>query len=272
MDHLWFRALSPFDKPDSLASVRRLWIGFHLKYLLSYHCSPFVHSYESCSGRRHITLHLVVNQMYPHLPDCHLCHVSSTASAEQLASHFLEVHGSQVQRRSQRLDANQLKLLYFTLNRAKEAHSVAEGTPLPPGFHIIYFTPHFPTKDLASDGAPATAGPGGPFVRRMWAGGEMRWQQGNRLCIGDNVIESVSVESCQAKRSRNGEAVLLVRTRKTYENERGLALTERLEVMYMKNTTPPDHSAETKDETDARPDVRHVGLERGVQNVTEQEG
>ncbi|RAR06654.1 hypothetical protein DDE82_003190 [Stemphylium lycopersici] len=45
---------------------------------------------------------------------------------------------------------------------------------VPVGHHLIWFNPTLPTHDLLPDGTDASHSPGGPWVRRMWAGGSVR--------------------------------------------------------------------------------------------------
>ncbi|EMD67662.1 hypothetical protein COCSADRAFT_158029 [Bipolaris sorokiniana ND90Pr] len=45
---------------------------------------------------------------------------------------------------------------------------------IPFGHHLIWFNPSLPTHDLLPDGTDASQSPGGPWVRRMWAGGSMQ--------------------------------------------------------------------------------------------------
>ncbi|KAF2474407.1 uncharacterized protein BDR25DRAFT_216539, partial [Lindgomyces ingoldianus] len=48
---------------------------------------------------------------------------------------------------------------------------------LPPGYHLIYFNPALPADELLPDGTDPLQSPGEPFVRRMWAGGAVRWDE-----------------------------------------------------------------------------------------------
>ncbi|KAK2069223.1 hypothetical protein P8C59_003820 [Phyllachora maydis] len=50
---------------------------------------------------------------------------------------------------------------------------------LPPGHHLVYFPRQVgPPDGLMPDGTDRDHWPGGPFVRRMWAGGSVRWRHG----------------------------------------------------------------------------------------------
>lgn len=54
-------------------------------------------------------------------------------------------------------------------------HPTGPQTPgLPLGNHLIFFNPAMSTPDLLPDGTDASQSPGGPWVRRMWAGGSMQ--------------------------------------------------------------------------------------------------
>ncbi|QDS70501.1 hypothetical protein FKW77_010171 [Venturia effusa] len=73
----------------------------------------------------------------------------------------------------------------------------AYGGPLPssdstsqvdPGWHLVYFNPALPASKLLPDGTDPNQSPGGPFVRRMWAGGQVRFNpkkdsQGSRVAL-----------------------------------------------------------------------------------------
>lgn len=53
---------------------------------------------------------------------------------------------------------------------------------LPQGHHLVYFPIQTPPSQLAPDGADLDHSPGGQFVRRVWAGGEVRFRgRGLRL-------------------------------------------------------------------------------------------
>ncbi len=47
---------------------------------------------------------------------------------------------------------------------------------VPFGHHLIWFNPAVPTPELLPDGTDASQSPGGPWVRRMWAGGSIQLQ------------------------------------------------------------------------------------------------
>ncbi|KAF2434724.1 hypothetical protein EJ08DRAFT_646197 [Tothia fuscella] len=50
----------------------------------------------------------------------------------------------------------------------------ARPSPLPLGYHLIYFNPALPASVLLPDGTDPNQSPGPPFVRRMWAGGHLK--------------------------------------------------------------------------------------------------
>ena len=51
------------------------------------------------------------------------------------------------------------------------------------GHHLVYFPPAVPLSSLLPDGTDPAQSPGGPYVRRMWAGGKMDFANG--IIIGD---------------------------------------------------------------------------------------
>ena len=135
--------------------------------------------------------------------------------------------------REQLLDANQLQRLSLTLDRPQlysdlsiKSSAPPNGTPLPPGYHLAYFTPAALPNELGSDGTDVAYTPGQPFNRRMWAGGELRWGQNNNLCVGQSVTESTHIVAAEPKRTRLGEDMIVVRVQKAFENSKGVALID----------------------------------------------
>jgi hypothetical protein len=66
----------------------------------------------------------------------------------------------------------------FPMEELKLPHlRVDDGTcrsnALPQGHHLVYFSPQVPSSKLLPDGTDPLQSPGEPFVRRMWAGGRL---------------------------------------------------------------------------------------------------
>jgi hydroxyacyl-ACP dehydratase HTD2-like protein with hotdog domain len=61
---------------------------------------------------------------------------------------------------------------------------------LPEGHHLVYFPFQLPASRLAEDGADLDHAPGVPFVRRMWAGGSIRFHHDKKPLIlnGDRAV------------------------------------------------------------------------------------
>jgi hydroxyacyl-ACP dehydratase HTD2-like protein with hotdog domain len=174
----------------------------------------------------------------------------ATTSAASIASEFLSRFQSQgPQVRTQVLDANQLQLLSLTLNRPtlypesphlSSASPPPPGTPIPPGHHLIYFTPAFLESELGADGTDTSYNPFPPFTRRMWAGGEVSWRRRgdnngkpNLLRVGQTVSETTKVLSAEPKVVRKtGEAMIVVGVEKTLANEEGVAVVDRRWVLF----------------------------------------
>lgn len=135
------------------------------------------------------------------------------------------------------LDANQLHLLSTTLGRNSSSYQAPkQGTPIPPGYHLVYFTPSFPERELGRDGTDRTVSPLSPYTRRMWAGGELEWSQdaSNLLKVGQTVTETTRILSADPKKLKNGGEMIVVGVEKTFENEQGLALTDRRNWVFQK--------------------------------------
>ena len=171
---------------------------------------------------------------------------TSTPDASSIAASFLSRFQSLgPQSRTQILDANQLQLLSLTLNRpslfpaspplsnTSPTVSVPQNTPVPPGYHLVYFTPAFLENELGPDGTDVSYNPSAPFTRRMWAGGEVHWRRGadgnpNPLRVGQKVRETTKVLSAEPKVVRKtGEEMIVVGVEKEFRNEYGVALLDR---------------------------------------------
>jgi len=156
---------------------------------------------------------------------------SSSPSATSIASQFLTKTQSQPSlTQTQLLDANQLQRFSAALSRAELAKGLPEkGTPLPPCYHLTYFTPAQVEEELGKDGTDTTFNPPSPFTRRMWAGGELEWiaEEGKGLCVGQEVTETTKLVSSVGKKTRSGEEMVIVGVEKRFENEHGVALIDK---------------------------------------------
>lgn len=143
--------------------------------------------------------------------------------------------------------------------------SPAIATPprtLPPGHHLVYFPIQTAPSHLAADGADPDHSPGGPFARRLWAGGEVRFHGAQRLALDGAAwacteeIEDVTV------RGAEGDEKVFVDVWRRYglghhEGKReAWDIEERRTLVFMRNQetevspppqrlikcTPPSHS------------------------------
>lgn len=166
--------------------------------------------------------------------------LNATSAQDASTELFARFGDSPISTRTQLLDANQLHLLNITLNRASTTASPPEqGTPIPPGHHLVYFTPSIVESELGQDGTDRTVNPLRPFTRRMWAGGELEWNQApeSMLRVGQTVRETTRLTSAQPKTSRNGGEMLVVGVEKTFENDNGVALTDRRSWVFQQELT-----------------------------------
>lgn len=157
-----------------------------------------------------------------------------TTSAADAADKLLHIFSGQTITRRQMLDGNQLQKLSLTLNRTHiypgQEISVAPpaaGTPVPPGHHLVYFTPDGVEAQLGADGTDQTFNAPSPFTRRMWAGGQMRWNPDSPLLVGEEAEEVTRLLGATAKKSRNGGEMVLVEVEKELWGRKGLAVTDQ---------------------------------------------
>ena len=121
--------------------------------------------------------------------------------------------------------------LAATLDRDNPAP--AEGSALPPLWHWLYFLPHARASEIGPDGHPRRGGflPPVALPRRMWAGGRLRWDVANPLCVGQEVQRISTIRSVRHKAGRSGELLFVVVEHQLL-NSRGLALTEEHDIVY----------------------------------------
>lgn len=156
----------------------------------------------------------------------------------------------------QLIDANQINLTRLTLSpliplnneseslytaSSPSANGRGTGGLLIPSEHLSFFTPRVGVDQLGRDGSDMSFNPpGGVFTRRMWAGGDMSFEKGNSLCVGDQAWEKTTVEKAECKQLKSkktdeGEAkgekgrgeMIVVWVKKEIGNERGLCLVDR---------------------------------------------
>ncbi len=138
----------------------------------------------------------------------------------------------------------------------------AEGTPIPPLWHWLYFLDRAPASELGPDGHPRRGGflPPVALPRRMWAGGRLTFVA--PLRIGDRVTRRSTIADVSEKTGRSG-ALVFVTVRHDYlrEGEATLALSEQHDIVYRAaprahetpaTPTPPAGEAEWRREW--RPD------------------
>ncbi|EGR51865.1 uncharacterized protein TRIREDRAFT_55881 [Trichoderma reesei QM6a] len=154
-------------------------------------------------------------------------------TAAEAASHMMEHFAQKVTKRSQYIDANQLRKLAVTLGRpVLDGHdmrrmSAPAGTPVPPAHHLVYFTPDDVEADLGADGSDRAFNAPAPFTRRMWAGGHIKFDRGNPLRVGDEAEEHTKLISAVAKTSRSAGEMVLVEVEKKLYGTQGLALVDK---------------------------------------------
>ncbi|KAK3393965.1 hypothetical protein B0H63DRAFT_31391 [Podospora didyma] len=140
------------------------------------------------------------------------------------------------------LDGNQLQKLYATLGRKWETagprqKAIPNGFNIPPGYHLIYFTPYGFEDVLGRDGSDTQFNAPWPYTRRMWAGGKMTWQRPHvaNLQVGEEVEERTWMVRATAKRSASdGDWMVVVDLEKEYWGRRGLAMTEQRSWIFKK--------------------------------------
>ena len=105
-----------------------------------------------------------------------------------------------------------------------------------PGLHWVLAPDNAPLASLDEDGHIARGGflPPVPLPHRMWAGGQL--QHLDPLRLGDTVWRRSRVEDVTVKQGRSG-VLCFVAVRHEFTTARGMALTERQDIVYRDQTT-----------------------------------
>jgi len=110
----------------------------------------------------------------------------------------------------------------------------ADGTPLPAGWHWMFFNPVEPRQGLGVDGHPMRGGflPPVPLPRRMWAGSRLHWHRALR--VGSRVEREARILRVESKSGRNGDMVF-VTVGYTYREGGVVLLEEEHDIVYRDN-------------------------------------
>jgi len=131
--------------------------------------------------------------------------------------------------RSDSLTAWPIAALAATLDEPELAVDI--GSPVPNGWHWIFFLEAKPASELGSDGHPKRGGflPPVPLPRRMWAGGRLEFIQ--PLKIGDLITRDSEILSVEPKSGRSGTLVF-VTVRHTIKAAGTTAIIEEQDIVY----------------------------------------
>lgn len=156
------RGYAPHTWSNKLCNSFKISI-FYLRFAIRY-ASDFTHLREELTSRR--------------LPL--LCDPATVAPSVLLTTTLSDF-----------LPPRSLPLPELGIEELKKTSSLG-GRFCRPGHHLVYFPPPVPLSSLLPDGTDPAQSPGGPYVRRMWAGGKMNFA--NNIIIGDPQRSAFCVE------------------------------------------------------------------------------
>ena len=137
--------------------------------------------------------------------------------------------------RTERLSPFPANALAATLDRDDQPY--ADGSPLPPLWHLVYCLPAPRISGLGYDGHAARGGflPPVPLPRRMWAGG--RFTFARALEIGTEVTRTATILNVAHKAGRSG-ALVFVTARFDFSDSGGIAMSEERDIVYREPIAP----------------------------------
>ncbi len=154
---------------------------------------------------------------------------ASPTLSQELDLQHLRSWVGRSQTHSDFISAAPLASLSATLDRDDPAPEA--GTPVPPLWHWIYFTPQTLARDIGADGHAKRGGflPPVPLPRRMWAGGRLQFHQ--PLRVGETATQVSSIKDVTIKSGRSGTLVFVC-VRHEYRGAQGLAVSEEHDIVY----------------------------------------
>ena len=119
-----------------------------------------------------------------------------------------------------RIGAGPARIMAATFDRVDDSY--ADGEPLPPGWHWLYFHEAVALADTGYDGHPAMGDflPPVPLPRRMWAGNRMSFHQ--PLHVGEHSTRTSTVTRVDEKSGKSGN-LCFITVRHEVFGEQGLA-------------------------------------------------
>ncbi|WP_397541766.1 acyl dehydratase [Roseovarius salis] len=147
-----------------------------------------------------------------------------------------------------RLDVTRARAMQATLGQDP---TLEDGDPMPPFFHQLYFWDPQPPRRLGRDGHPSVGGmiPDMGLPRRMWAGGQLRFE--SPLLAGVPARRITQVEKTARKQGRSGALGFVTLRHEIHQGDRR-ALTELQDLVYQEDpdpgATPPVPQAAPADE------------------------
>ena len=123
--------------------------------------------------------------------------------------------------------------------------SVEQGSPVPHGWHWLFFLEAKPASELGVDGHPKRGGflPPVPLPRRMWAGGSIEFIR--PLAIGEVLTRESEIVSVEPKSGRSGTLVF-VTVRQTVQAGGTAAIVEEQNIVYREAARKGDPPAPGK--------------------------
>lgn len=113
----------------------------------------------------------------------------------------------------------------------------ADGDPLPPGWHWLYFNPFVQRRNIGADGHPKRGGflPAVTLPRRMWAGGRLAYHA--PLTIGREAEKVSEIIAVKAKSGRVGQLVF-VTVKHSLSQDEILCIEEEQDIVYREAAAP----------------------------------
>jgi len=115
---------------------------------------------------------------------------------------------------------------------------IAEGDPLPPLWHWIYFSAPAQPSNLGLDGHPKLGGflPPVDLPRRMWAGGRVTFHAD--IALGETVTKTSTIKSVALKHGKTGRLCFVTVQHDLAGPDGAVCVTEEHDIVYRDHPAP----------------------------------
>ncbi|KAI1393591.1 uncharacterized protein F4822DRAFT_385163 [Hypoxylon trugodes] len=125
---------------------------------------------------------------------------------------------------------------------AKSIEKVDATVKLPQGHHLVYFPLQKPVSELCPDMTDPLHSPGGPFERRMWAGGSIEFNDDFQLdstpVVCEEAINDVTIKGIEGQEKIFVDVLRDYMKKQDFESSKSKRIREHRTLVFMRGVNP----------------------------------